>query len=85
MRPFKATFADPPIASAEFGVDFAFDAKPPAAHPHVAPPALRSARLEPSHPEPLQGVSAPVREATAIPASSPYALPEHPAPTHEGH
>ncbi|CAN5254459.1 zinc-ribbon domain-containing protein [soil metagenome] len=84
-RPFKATFADPPIAAAEFGVDFAFDVKPlPAARPHAAAPALRSARLEPPHPEPLV-----VREATPIPAGSPYALPEHatpePAAAHEGH
>lgn len=67
-RLFRAVFENPPIASAEFGVDFAFEPKPLALNP-APPPAIRSARLEPVK---LVG---PVREAAPIPTGSPYGLP----------
>jgi predicted Zn finger-like uncharacterized protein len=73
VKTFRATFPDPPIASAEFGVDFAFDAPAPrAAQSAPRPPALRAARLEPERP------AAPVVEAQPLPAGSPYALPAAP-------
>ena len=82
VHAFKATFADPPITAAEFGVDFAFAAKAAAAPAarHGPPPALRTARLAPEHPAPLQ-----VKEAAPLPAGSPYALHEPPPAIHEGH
>lgn len=92
-RAFSATFLDPPLAAAEFGVDFAFEPKPThaqaaatsrghtalhAADPHAPPhPA-------PAHPAPAthEAAVAPtvghVPEAAPLPADSPYAL--HPAP-----
>ena len=72
-RAFRAVFADPPMAAADFQVELAFDAPPlrptragamaPAAHAHGAVAPLAAA--PPSA----------VREAAPLPAGSPYALP----------
>ncbi len=67
-RAFRAVFLDPPIAAAEFGVDFAWDVPAPgrraAPHPSVVATAPEAAA-------PPRG---PVAQAQALPADSPYAL-----------
>lgn len=86
-RPFQATFVDPPLTAAEFGVDFAFDAPrtalPSASHGAAAPPvrariasagAHAQAAAEPPPAPPVAGAV----EAKPLPADSPYAL-------HPGH
>ena len=68
-RGFKAVFENPPINAAEFQVDFDFTRRAAPAPMHKAPaPVLRAARLAP---EPVV-----VHEAAAVPADSPYALPQ---------
>ena len=70
-RGFKAVFENPPISAAEFQVDFDFSRKPPAVRKStVSAPALRITRLPPPPPQPTV-----VRDAAAVPADSPYALP----------
>ena len=79
-RLFKAVFENPPISSAEFGVDFAFETPKPPPKPHApAPPVIRSAHLEPNHPPEL------VKEATALPAADAQALPRHASQQGAGH
>ncbi len=85
-RPFSATFVDPPLAAAAFGVDFVFEPARPAAprpariaghtalRPAAPPPAARPALHEAAAP----ALPAHVPEAAPLPADSPYAL--HPAP-----
>lgn len=77
-RPFRAVFFDPPLAAAEFGVDFDWTAAPA---PHKAGPTRSAAPAHTLAPAPAHEVAAlpahagPVHEATALPADSPYALP----------
>ena len=73
-HPFTMSFLDPPQDAASFQVEFAFDA--PLGH-HRRTPAQSPARLALSTAPPAIPAPAPVnaKAATALPETSPYALP----------
>jgi hypothetical protein len=84
-RPFSLSFVDPPLQAASVQVEFAFDimaaaskAKRPLTRAVAAPSATLKLRgLAPTPATP----PAPAKDATPLPANSPYALPSAATPS----
>ena len=84
-RPFSVSFLDPPLAAASFQVEFAFDpmkkgAAPVSSQSGPAPMKLRgmasTAAIAAVPAQPTVAAPTGVKDATPLPTSSPYALPD---------